>query len=66
MKENKCPKCGDDYGFYVLSRVFGYATFIYKWNGKPGDSTDAHDGVKYRDGKIKRCCNCHSIIRDKK
>lgn len=57
-----CPHCGDGYGYYQLSRVSGYARLTFNWDGSPGDSTDMHDGITYKDLKTLRCCHCNAII----
>lgn len=59
---NECPKCHDTTGYYIYSRVSGKAKASYLFDGSPGDSTDMHDGVVYKDLKTKRCLNCNAVV----
>lgn len=59
-----CPKCGSTYGYYILSRVSGFAKSSYNWDGSAADSHDMHDGVTYKDLKTKRCWQCHSVVKE--
>ena len=62
---NACPHCGSDYGYYRLSKVGGFATISYKWDGSDNDNTAMHDSITYKDQKTLRCCQCHKIVRSK-
>lgn len=62
---NKCPKCGDTTGYYMLSRVSGYARSSYNWDDSQGDSSDMHDSIQYHYLKTKRCLNCHTTIKSR-
>lgn len=52
----KCPKCGDDYGYFSKMRT-SY-TQLYDWDGNP---VDACDGLTFG-GKRKRCGKCKKDV----
>lgn len=56
-KITECPDCGSD-EFCVITKFSGQGEYNYRFDGEPGDNTELHNGVRYKDQKTAYCSSC--------
>ncbi len=61
----KCPHCGDTFGFYRKGTVSGQYVYHYDFQGESSDNTHLHDGLRYHEHKSCYCSNCHKKLKMK-